>query len=222
MYINHVDVQGMQHAIRGMRNPLNSHHLSDSIIDGQGRFVLGEKDKSLASRLIASGTEHAKFMRQIHVWVDICEPRYFWSEFDTYKFNNKNSESTMHKLLNNKQAIDDRKFLLCEEDMDVIQPIIDRLEALRQEFMALSSDTTIDATTKAEQKTRLKLRAKRMLPEGFLQMRTVDTTYAELRNLYHQRKNHELAQEWSLICEEFIKQLPYSFLITASAEELNQ
>ena len=31
---------------------------------------------------------------------------------------------------------------------------------------------------------RLLVRAKRMLPEGFEQMRTWDTNYAELRNMY--------------------------------------
>ncbi len=38
-------------------------------------------------------------MRQIFVSVDITAPRYWWSEFDTYKIGTTaNSCSTMHKL----------------------------------------------------------------------------------------------------------------------------
>lgn len=37
----------------------------------------------------------------IQVWVKISAPRYFWSEADTYSIGvTKNSESTMHTLLN--------------------------------------------------------------------------------------------------------------------------
>lgn len=39
-------------------------------------------------------------MRQVIVWVEITAPRYWWSEFDTYKIGTSaNSESTMHTIL---------------------------------------------------------------------------------------------------------------------------
>jgi hypothetical protein len=49
--------------------------------------------------------------------------------------------------------------------------------------------------------------AKRILPEGFLQLRTLSTNYAELLNIYFQRKNHRLP-EWKVFCN-YVEQLPY-------------
>ncbi len=69
------------------------------------KYIVGPNDMNLAQKLIKAGGEHRKFLRQIQIWVDIDMPRYWWSEFDTYKFNSKNSCSTMHKLLNTKKEI---------------------------------------------------------------------------------------------------------------------
>ena len=79
--IENLEVWGFRGAIRGMRNPMNSWHLSDTVNEGNN-IVIGDNDLSLAQRLLKSGTEHCKFMRQIHVWCDIDMPRYIWSEFD--------------------------------------------------------------------------------------------------------------------------------------------
>ncbi len=61
-----------------------------------------------------------------------------------------------------------------------------------------------------EQKNRLLLRAKRLLPEGFLQIRTFDTNYAELRNIYFQRRNHRLKEEWVDTFCAWVESLPYA------------
>ena len=116
------DVWGWEHAIRGMRNPLNSWERSDSypavdcgkcgIIDREGIchpkehdctpyecYAIGDNDKDLMTRLIRGGTPHRKFLRQIFVSVDITAPLYWWKEFDTYKVGTTaNSCSTMHKI----------------------------------------------------------------------------------------------------------------------------
>ena len=57
---------------------------------------------------------------------------------------------------------------------------------------------------------RLLVRAKRMLPEGFLQMRTWDTNYAEIRNMYFQRRHHRLKEEWIDTCCKWVESLPYA------------
>ncbi len=126
MKFENTDVWGFEHAIRGMRNPLNSWDKSDSewkywctdpdfnkepyycnncgydICDphsGEPDFVIGPNDMKLAQRLISGGSEHRKFLRQIFVSVDITAPLYWWKEFDTYKIGTTaNSTSTMHKL----------------------------------------------------------------------------------------------------------------------------
>ena len=58
-----------------------------------------------------------------------------------------------------------------------------------------------------EEKKILLRQAKQLLPEGFIQKRTVDTNYEELLTIYKQRIKHRLP-EWQEICAE-IKKLPY-------------
>lgn len=197
------EVYGFEPAIRGARNPMNSWHLSDSCgsFVNPGDYYIGEKDMKLLQNLIKAGPEHMKFMRMIQVWVDINMPRYWWSEFDTYGFNSKNSCSTMHKLLNNAEPITEDLFTTCEEDLKILGDIVDRLEKMRVQFRE---------STNPDEKNRLLVRAKRLLPEGFLQMRTVNTNYAELRNIYNQRKNHRLKEEWQDTFCKWVENLPYA------------
>ena len=57
----------------------------------------------------------------------------------------------------------------------------------------------------------------RLLPESWLQTRTVTMSYANLRNIYSQRKNHKLT-EWHSFCD-WIKTLPYNYeLITLNLD----
>lgn len=210
-------VKGFKEAIHGMRNPLNSWDKADSYIseftnDKKEGFVFGKNDLYLAKRLANAGNEHGKFLRMIHVYADIDMPRYWWSEFDTYKFNTKNSCSTMHKLLNNDNEITKDLFVYCEEDLDIVEIVVERIESLRKQFKAEKNN---------EVKERYLLRAKRLLIEGFLQLRTVDTNYAELRNAYHQRKHHRLKEEWIDLFCKFVESLPYAseLILGMSTEE---
>lgn len=209
-------VWGFDHALRGMRNPKDSHHLSDSGYLSEKRlsvengvewvpYRIGEKDMDLAQRLIKSGGEHRKFLRMIHVSVDVDMPRYWHSEGDTYHFNTKNSESTMHKLLNNNNPITLDDFVICDEDTEWWINTVNKLESMRKEYKEIQK-TTKDSGAM----TRLLVRAKRMLPEGFLQLRTLDTNYEELRNMYFQRKNHPLKEEWGDTFCKRVESLPYA------------
>lgn len=227
------EVWGFEHAIRGMRNPMDSWNKSDSYFgcengskhsekytacedclysiecntyNNKDNYIIGKEDMSLAQSLIKGGSEHSKFMRMIHVSVDIDMPRYWWSEADTYHFNTKNSCSTMHRLLNNNNPITIDQFVYCQEDLDVVEVVIDRLEELRKNFKE------IQRTTKDSKKmNRLLIRAKRLLMEGFLQLRTWDTNYEEIRNMYFQRvyHPHKLKEEWVDEFGKWVKSLPY-------------
>ena len=105
--IENTEVFGWDAAIRGMRNPMNSWHKSDSfyngaidVIDGTPDYCVGEEDLNLMRKLTKSGDDHAKFLRMINVTCDITAPLYWWSEYDTYKVGTvANSCSKMHKLL---------------------------------------------------------------------------------------------------------------------------
>lgn len=203
MKFENTEVWGFKHAFHGMRNPMDSWAKGDSSFDD--RIIIGENDKRLAQTLIKSGNEHCKFMRMIHVAVDVTMPRYWWSEADTYHFGTKNSCSTMHKLLNNNNPITINMFIGCEEDKEWWDNTVSKLESMRQEYKKIQK-TTKDA----DDMNRLLVRAKRMLPEGFEQMRTWDTNYAELRNMYFQRKNHRLVEEWVDTFCKWVESLPYA------------
>lgn len=208
IFVDHIEVAGLQTAIRGMRNPMDSWARSDSYIDDEGNFIIGMDDKDLAQRLISAGSEHCKFLRQIYVGFDIVLPRYVWSEFDTYHHNTKNSCSTMHRLFRKDRFISLSQFVYHEDDEDIMIDIIYQLNTLRALYF--------NSATK--DKNEILRRAKQILPEGFLQRRTVSTNYAELRNIYHQRKNHRLP-EWQVVCR-FIESLPYAkFFLTNEATE---
>ena len=195
MKITNTEVYGISSAIRGMRNPMSSHSKSDTVGD-----VIGVEDLKLAQKLILAGAEHGKFLRQIHVWADINTTRYIWVEVDTYKYNTKNSESTIHKLFNLDCELTLDKFYtddMSDSDFEILRTIVDYLNTIRQDW--------IDSGRKFEHVRR----AKRLLPETFLQMRTLDTNYAELRNIYFQRRHHRLKAEWGMICS-WIESLPYA------------
>lgn len=211
MIIDNTEVYGFEAAIRGMRNPLNSWSKSDSLyfdnmfenepIKYLEGIIIGSNDLDLAQRLIKAGTEHSKFLRFITVWADIDMPRYWWSEFDTYHYNSKNSCSTMHKLLNKETPIELGMFVYCKEDLDILKNVISKLNNIREQFINSNNQ---------KEKDYLLLRAKRLLPEGLLQRRTVITNYAELRNIYHQRKKHRLKEEWQSTFCEWVSTLPYA------------
>ena len=196
MEIVTLEVAGIESAISSMRNPMDSWKYKDT----KGT-VIGEKDLTLARKLVKSGNEHMKFMRMIQVWANFNMTRYFWSEFDTYKFNSKNSCSTMHKLLNPEYEICVGMFEYYKEDEDVVTVVVNRLNEIRKKYLE---------STDAEEKRILKRRAKTLLFEGYLQLRTVNTNYAEIRNIVSQRKNHQLKEDWQDNFCKWATTLPYA------------
>lgn len=129
--IENTEVLGWEHAIRGMRNPMNSWAKSDSEVsvcecerwphDVKKSFAcLGSNDLDLMKRLRNAGTDHRKFMRMITVYVDLIGPLYWWKEFDTYKVGTvANSCSTMHKIAAKEFSQEDfsREHLFGPDDM---------------------------------------------------------------------------------------------------------
>lgn len=229
MKFEKTEVFNFEGAFRGMRNPLESWSKSDSglckNIDcnncsrdkfsksecGKVRrndFVIGKNDLELAQKLIRAGSVHRKFMRQIFVSVDITAPLYWWKEFDTYKVGTvANSTSTMHKLSSTPITRD------CFEMDDFIQrdssfetdnihhiwnEIIIHLENTRQKY-----NETKDKRYWKE--------LIRLLPESWLQKRTVTMNYENLLAMcsVDQRRNHKLT-EWSESFINWAKSLPYA------------
>lgn len=143
--IENFEVMGWDHAIRGMRNPMNSWEKSDSyethIQDSETletadfEFFVGENDHKLMMNLAHGGPVHAKYRRMIVVYLDITAPLYWWKECDTYKVGTvANSCSTMHKIHAKRFEMDDFS----------TEHLIDFPEAYEDDCVTLSRDVGED------------------------------------------------------------------------------
>jgi len=208
-----IEVAGFAPAIMGMRHPLKSYDKADSSYDEEGILHIGQNDYDLAKRLCqAGGPEHAKFLRQIEVWVNITAPRFWWPEFDTYKIGTTaNSQSTMHTLMRDGVKPEDIYFIFGEDEiannamLTYIQAINDLIDLYKQ-------------LEPGDIKEQYFEKIKAMLPEGFLQTRMVSLNYQVLRTMYNQRKSHRLSG-WNTDFVNWVKILPVSEWITGDFPE---
>ena len=236
--LENYEVVGWEHAIRGMRNPMNSWEKSDShscgtcgdcdiCIDYEDcpygydylKTIVGPNDLDLMTRLRNAGTDHRKFMRMIVVYLDITAPLYWWKEFDTYKIGSvANSCSTMHKIHAKEFTIDD---FSCEH-------LLTYDESTRWgDIVPLALAHTIVDALNIYRSEFLRTKDKRwwwqmiqLLPSSYNQKRTVMLNYEVLANIYKSRKDHKL-DEWREFCK-WIESLPYSELITGEEKEKNE
>lgn len=237
------EVMNIEGAIRGMRNPLNSWKKSDSVFrygncnnncpDCKGCtvlkgmcFKLGENDLDLARRLIAAGSDHRKFLRQIFVSVDITAPLYWWKEFDTYKVATvANSCSTMHTIHKKEFTIEDFSTehligdWISDDNLEAFVFEDKIIENSINEPIPFSPKDGLSLIIKLLNQNRekfLETKDKRywwqmiqLLPTSYNQRRTVTLNYETLRNIYGSRRNHKL-DEWSIGFMEWIDSLPYA------------
>lgn len=212
MKFEHTEVFNFEGALRGMRNPLESWKKSCSgyrnDLTGKQVYWISEPDINLAQRLIKGGSEHRKFLRQIMVSVDITAPLFWWKEFDTYKIGTvANSTSTMHKIMSKPFTFE--MFEMDDFNNDIeeenFQKILDICNDYRKAYLEFKDckDEGIQFLTKTYWKALI-----RILPESFLQTRTITMNYEVIRNIVHQRKGHKLLEWKSFI--DWAKTLPYA------------
>lgn len=194
--VENVDVWGFEHAIRGMRNPMNSWAKSDSHPGGQAGYQVGKNDLDLMGRLHLAGQPHRKYLRQIFVSLDITAPLYWWKEFDTYKVGTTaNSCSTMHKIQAKEFTLDDFSIEhLKGESLVIMKNLIHVLNSSRESFNFLKNK---DYWWQMIQ----------LLPTSYNQKRTVTMTYENVMNILDYRQGHKL-DEWNDFCSELLS-LPY-------------
>ena len=199
--VESIDVWGFEHAIRGMRNPMNSWRLSDSNFDLNGvHFSVGKMDLNLMRKLYEGGPEHRKYLRQIFVSMDITAPLYWWKEFDTYKVGTvANSCSTMHKIHAKEFELDD---FSCEHLIDFHGKGEFSTMGVILQDLNWSREKYLETNNKEYWWQMIQL-----LPSSYNQKRTVTFNYENAVSMIHQRTNHKL-DEWN----EFVKileKLPY-------------
>lgn len=240
MKFNRTRVCGFENALYGMRNPKNSWNKIDSkfgfcsindvtddmvILHKNNNIceytIIGENDMKLAQTLIKSGSEHRKFLRQIQVEVTITAPLYWWKEFSTYKVGTvANSTSTMHKLASTPITMDcfemgDKTDLPydVEESDDYTTPYLSEVWYSLIHYLEFLREKYNETKDKRYWKELI-----RLLPESWLQKRTVTMNYENILNMIHQRKNHKLT-EWSVDFISWARSLPYAQELCFELEE---
>lgn len=202
--VEDIETMGWRKAIKGMRNPLNSWDKSDSqvqyenIRDGVGKFILGPNDLDLACRLIKAGPEHRKFLRMIHVQMDITGPLYWWKEMDTYKVATvTNSCSTMHKIHAKEFELSD----FSHENLDRFS-----IEVLEWTIKALNTNRE-DYIKSKDKNTWWQLI--QPLPSSYNQLRTWDGNMETVLSILHQRDHHKLDTDWEPFRQACFDHIPY-------------
>ena len=198
------DVWGFEHAVRGMRNPMNSWNRGDSHYSmDHTRFIIGKDDMRLMQKLYQAGPEHRKYMRQIFVSLDITAPLYWWKEFDTYKIGTTaNSCSTMHKIYSKEFCMEDFSFenlVITHAGKKAAQEIINALNHFREIYLQSKSK-------------KYWWQIIQTLPTSYNQKRTVTINYENAVTIIRQRSGHKL-DEWKELINELSK-LPYMQEIT--------
>lgn len=209
------EVFGFEHAIRGMRNPLDSHKRSDSVFpytcdeitedcdegcplhrdrgvhDDKCDFMgcilafIGPNDHKLMMNLRNSGTDHRKYLRMIVVYVDITAPLYFWKEFDQYKV------GTVTDSYSTMHKIHAKKFTL--DDFSAEHLYSDELDFFKELISHLNGARELYLESKKKEDWWQMIQ---LLPSSYNQKRTVMLNYEVLANIYKSRKNHKL-DEWA-------------------------
>lgn len=208
--IEKLETTGWEHAIRGMRNPMNSWNKSDTFYycypKDEIPHKIGDNDLKLMKKLVKAGTDHRKFMRMITVYVDITAPLYWWKEFDTYKVGAVcNSCSTMHKITEKPFEMNDFSFEhlekcleddgeICAEPLEDLEYLIDMLNLYRNFYIETKDK-------------KYWWQIIQLLPCSYNQKRTIMLNYEVLSNIYKSRINHKL-DEWKTFCK-WIETLPY-------------
>lgn len=234
--VENMDVWGFEHAVRGMRNPMNSWDKSDSdycenlkcsecrVYDKEGchrpqytkekdnnDYIIGKNDLDLMKRLYKAGAEHRKYLRQIFVSMDITAPLYWWKEFDTYKVGTvANSCSTMHKIASKKFEESDfsieHLFTNTESKISSYGEWVSCNPHAR--FQCIINDLNFCRDKYLETKDKnWWWQLIQLLPTSYNQKRTITMNYENVITIIKQRTGHKL-DEWN----EFVailKDLPY-------------
>ena len=231
--IENIWVFGWEAAIRGMRNAKESWDKSDSFFkdeNGNTMFILGPNDEKLMSTLIRAGSDERKFLRMIHVSMDITAGQQWWTEFDTYKVGTvRDSCSKMHKIQDH--TIDINSF--DHEGLDLIDDVIGHNDIMGdltpKDIMNNIYFPMLDYLRIKFNETKDKKYWRALieiLPESYHIKATVDLNYENIYNMLHARAYHKL-DEWALsnlenrtyyyngdsFCDVVVKKLPYSELL---------
>lgn len=226
--VEKIDVWGFEHAIRGMRNPMNSWNKSDSEWkwiednspinpDDPGMcFVIGKNDLDLMRKLYKAGSEHRTYARMIQCSMDITAPLYWWKEMDRYTVGKSQvSCSTMHKIAAKEFELDDFSWEhLLNTGCDLFNYEFGKGSFATQiQPLFLLKDFIIPALNECRERyieTKDKIfwwQLIQLLPSSYNQKRTICMSYETVFKIIRERTGHRL-DEWNDFVK-ILRSLPY-------------
>lgn len=158
--------------------------------------------RAVAKKLAFMGPGHNKFLESIYLWLEVRSPRYWWQEADTYRISTKQSESTMHTLINE----------IKDFEIGDVSRQGPRAIYLRQNFEPGSICVEQFDSLIQHAKDGDIINTKKMLPEGFLQRRLWVINYQCFRNIILQRRTHKLPL-WPRFIESLLDQVDHPELL---------
>lgn len=230
---------GFDTAVRGVRLSYKSGDKSDSFTDDFGIFHMGEKDHDLILALSKKSDSEATPLRQMIISFDVTAPIMWWKQMDRYSVGKTQmSESTMHTLMSYPVTVDDFATDGLRETITVYAPdntyqieydetinhITDSINFLIKVYKELKNNVSSDPR-KEEKLKEIERAVELLLPESYLQKRTITMNYTVFRHIYYDRyyKPHKML-EWRQFCEQMLDRLGYIEFIDEKlklAEERN-
>ncbi len=223
--ISNVKVYELQESVIACRNAMRTE---------MPEYTQEEFEKSLDRAIqlanTPNGSGHQTFLSGIRVSFDIKYPNYISPELQRYHWLDiVTSASKMHRLM--------------EMDLDmacnkyVTRNMINEMKALIQTYNEIKHTKNFtfatfhfrdgSAITTGDQKKALYyafMACVSNCPQGIELFMRCSTNYLQLKNIYNQRKNHKLIEDWQIgFCKDFVEKLPYAqeFIIGKSKKSKN-
>lgn len=240
----HTEVFGFEHAIRGMRNPLDSHKRSDSVFPyyvcdeviedcneecplHRDQDARDDKCDLMGGALAFIGPNDYKLMMNLRN--SGTDHRKYLRMIVVYvdivaplyfwKEFDQYKVGTVTNSYSTMHKIHAKEFTL--EDFSTEHLYSDELEFFKEIIERLNGCRTLYLQSKNDESARVRKndwwQMIQLLPSSYNQKRTVMLNYEVLANIYKSRKNHKL-DEWAEGFIGWIKTLPYSELITGEGK----
>ena len=182
--VSNVKVYDLEECICAARNPMR---VKPSKYDADDFLVSLERAKKLAA--ITHNSAHINFLKGIRVSFDIEYPQYFSPQLQRYLFIDiVSSSSKDHRLARLVESDCFNKYVT-PETKQLLQTYVD----------AYNENTTYENY----------MRMLSNCPLGLQLFMRISTNYMCLRNLYNQRREDKLKEDWGAILD-MIRNLPYA------------
>ena len=211
--ISNVKVYELQESVIACRNAMRT-EMPD--------YTQEEFEKSLDRAIqlanTPNGSGHQTFLSGIRVSFDIKYPNYISPELQRYHWLDiVTSSSKMHKLMNMDLDMCCNKY--------VTKSMVKEMQSHIRKYMAIKATKKENdiyiwemrngkfCTTCTKEKSLYFafMRCISNCPQGIELFMRCSTNYLQLKNIYHQRKNHKLIEDWQIgFCKDFIEKLPYA------------